>query len=54
MNEEIDNRDQTCNNQTDQYNKTALITNKPIAWNNKTTMKDNDCKAESLLRGVWI
>ena len=54
MNKETDNRDRTYNNQTDHYSKIAPIINKPVAKNNKTTRKDNDCKTEYLLRGVWI
>ena len=54
MNKETDNRDRTYNNQADHYSKIAPIINKPVAKNNKTTRKDNDCKTEYLLKGVWI
>ena len=53
MNKEIDNRDRTYHNPSDHYSKIAPIINNPVA-KNKTTRKDNDCKTEYLLKGVWI
>ena len=53
MNKEMTDKDQVYNNQIDQTSKMDHVT-KTDAQINRITKKDNDQKAESLLRDAWI
>ena len=51
MIKEIINKDQTCNNQTDQIDKTDLTSNSHTVKVNRTSKIDNGYKNRSLPRG---
>ena len=51
MNKEGNNRDQTCNSQTDHSDKTGSINSQNNARIDKTFRIGNDCRGRSSLRG---
>ena len=51
MTKEINNKDQTCSNQTFQTDKVGLITNRHIVKVNRTSKIDNGYKNRSLSKG---